>query len=219
MRTPSNRLLIATAGLLLIVGVLWFGGNLYLSGEAQRVEVLTAAIDIPRGRVLTKAMLGTTQVPRGTESAYLRDPKAVLDRMARVDILAGTILLPSMLANSPPPEGRLLPSGMVLISGHLAVAIPLDKVSAAGGALRVGDRVSVYLTNPLTESAEVVLPPLAQHVLVLDLYTSEGTSLLSAPAGRKADIVLLDADAALADLLMEATRQGNVRLVLEGKEE
>jgi len=75
--------------------------------------------------------------------------------------------------------------------------------------------VSVYATSPLTQT-EGIPAPLARHVRVLDLYTREGTSLLTAPAGRAVDVALLEADPLLADLLMEASRQGRLRLVLEG---
>lgn len=218
MRNLSNRLTVATAGLLLVVGLLWFGGNLYLSGEAQRVAVVSASVDIPRGSMITAGMLGTLEVPRGTEDAYLAEAEEAVDQVARVDILAGTALTGRMLSDAPPPPGRVLPAGTVVGPGELAVAVPLDRLSVAGGALRVGDRVTIYATRPITEGAELVLPPLAEHVAVLDLYTPEGTSLLSAPAGRRADVALLAADGDLADLLMEAARQGGLRLVLEGGE-
>ena len=213
MHNVSNRLIVAVALLLLLAGVLWFGGSLYLSEKAQRVEVVAAAVDIPRGTVLTAEMLGAAQVPRGSEGRFLRSPSEAAGQVARTDIPAGTLLLPAMLSTEPPPQGRLLPAGTVLLSGFLAVAVPLEPEDAAGGALRVGDRVSIYATASLTSSG-----PLARHVRILDLYTREGRSLLSAPAGRAADVALLEADPALADLLLEASRQGPLRLVLEGGE-
>ena len=213
MRNVSNRLIVAVALLLLLAGVLWFGGNLYLSEKAQRVEVVAAAVDIPRGTVLTAEMLGAAQVPRGSEGRFLRSPSEAAGQVARTDIPAGTLLLPAMLSTEPPPQGRLLPAGTVLLPAFLAVAVPLEPEDAAGGALRVGDRVSIYATASLTSSG-----PLARHVRILDLYTREGRSLLSAPAGRAADVALLEADPALADLLLEASRQGPLRLVLEGGE-
>jgi Flp pilus assembly protein CpaB len=216
LRSVSNRLIVATAVLLLLAGLLWFGGNLYLSGEAQRVAVIAAAVDIPRGTVLTAAMLGTVEVPRGTEDAYLRQSDAAVGKVARVDALAGTALIPRMLAEEPPSPGRLLQGGTVLAPGMLAVPVALDSLAVAGGALQVGDRVTVYAVAPLTATEQMIPPPLAEHVRVLDLYTPEGVSLLSQPAGRKADVALLEADSELADLLMEASRQGRLRLVLEG---
>lgn len=218
MRSLSNRLIVATALLLLVVGLLWFGGNLYLSREAQRVEVVTAAVDIPRGSVVTTAMLGTAEVPRGAEGEYVLSAGYALGQVAQVDILGGTLLTPRMLADTPVPEGRVLPAGTTIAPGALAIAVPLDRLSAAGGALRVGDRVTVYAAAPFTESLGSLPPPLAEHVRVLDLYTPEGMSLLSAPAGRVADVVLLEADPTLADLLAEAIRQGGTRLVLEGEQ-
>jgi len=216
LRSVSNRLIVATAVLLLIAGLLWFGGNLYLSGEAQRVPVVSAAVDVPRGTVFTTAMLGTVEVPRGTEGTYLCHSDEVVGQVARVDVLAGTALVPRMLAEELPPPGRLLPAGTVLAPGMLAVPVSLDSLAVAGGALKVGDWVTIYAAAPLTATDQVVPPPLAEQVRVLDLYTPEGTSLLSAAAGRKADVALLEADPELADLLMEASRQGRLRLVLEG---
>lgn len=212
----SNRLIVAVALLLLLAGLLWFGGSLYLSGKAQRAEVLAAAVEIPRGTVVTAEMLGTAEVPRGSEDRFLRTPPEALGRVSRVDIPAGTLLLPAMFSSEPPPEGRLLPAGTVISPGYLAVAVVLKPEDAAGGALRVGDRVSIYASAPLTPTA--IPTPLARHVRILDLYTREGRSLLSAPAGRAADVALLEADPALADLLLAASRQGPLRLVLEGGE-
>lgn len=208
--------MVATAMLLLLAGLLWFGGNLYLSGAAQRVAVVAAVVDIPRGSVITAAMLGQAEVPRGTETGYTRSMEEAVGRVARVDILAGTALIPRMLATEPPPSGRLLPSGSVLAPGMLAVALPLDPLAVAGGALQVGDRVTIYAAAPLTATTDITPPPIAEHVRVIDLYTASGVSLLSQPAGRTADVALLEADPSLADLLMEASRQGRLRLVLEG---
>ncbi len=215
MRSLSNRLIVASALLLMLVGVLWFGGNLYLSGKAQRVTVLRAAVDIPCGAVLSEAMLETAEVPRGQEGAYARSVAEVVGKVARVELVAGTPILLRMLADEPPPPGRILPGGNVVAPGRLAVAVPLDPLSAAGGALRVGDRVTLYAMQPLTATAGAV-PPLAEHVRVLDLFSGSGVSLLSAPAGRQADVALLEADPALADRIEEALRRGGVRLVLEG---
>jgi len=216
LRSLSNRLIVAVALLLLLAGLLWFGGNLYLSQKAQRVPVLAAAVDIPRGTVISAEMLGSAEVPRGQEGPFARTPGEATGRVARVDILAGTLLTPRMLADEPPPPGRVLPAGTVLAPGKLAMAVPLDALAVAGGALRVGDQVAIYATAPFSASSGVYPPPLAEHVRVLDLYTPAGASLLSAPAGRRADVALLEVDPALADLLMEATREGAIRLVLEG---
>ncbi|MGB9724630.1 MAG: RcpC/CpaB family pilus assembly protein [Chloroflexia bacterium] len=217
MRSVSNRLLVATAFLLLLAGLLWFGGNLYLSEKAQRVEVVAAVVEIPRGSIITDGMLGRAEVPRGSEARFLQRPEEALGRVARVDILPGTLLTSLMLASEPPPPGRVLPAGTVLSPDYFAIAVPLEPVDAAGGALRVGDRVSIYASTLLTPT-EGIPTPLARHVRILDLYTREGTSLLSAPAGRAAEVALLEADFTLANLLMEASRQGRLRLVLEGGE-
>lgn len=216
LRNLSNRLIVATALLLLLAGLLWFGGNLYLSGQAQRVAVLSAAVDIPEGTVITAEMLALLEVPRGAEGNYLRSLEEATGRVAQVHVLAGTALTARMLAAAPPPPGRLLPSGAVVLPGKVAVAVKVDALDLAGGALRVGDYVAVYPSVILSATTAVAPRPLVEHVRVLDLYTPQGISLLSQPAGRLADVVLLEADPALADLLMEASRQGELRLVLEG---
>ena len=95
LRSVSNRLIVAMAVLLLLAGLLWFGGNLYLSGEAQRVPVVAAVVDIPQGTVFTTAMLGTVEVPRGAEGVYLRHSDEVVGKVARVDVLAGTACCPA----------------------------------------------------------------------------------------------------------------------------
>lgn len=218
MSNTSNRLIVAMAILLLLVGLLWFGSNLYLSGKAQRVAVVAAAVDIPRGSVISETMLGKAEVPRGTEGEFISTAALARDHVARVDILAGTALVPRMLADEPLPPGRILPSGAVIAPGYRAVAVPLDALSVAGGALRAGDLVAVYAAAPLTDSTVLAPPPLAEHVRILDLYSGAGVSLLSAPAGRSADVALLEADPALADLLLEASHHGRLRLVLEGGE-
>lgn len=218
MRNISNRLIVATAILLLLAGLLWFGGNLYLSGQAQRVAVVSAAVDIPEGTVITADMLGSLEVPRGAEGNYLVSAEEAMGRVARVHILAGTALSARMLATTPPPAGRLLPAGTVIFPGKVAVALEVNALDLAGGALRVGDRVSIYPSVVLSPTAATAPRPLVEHVRVLDLYTPQGNSLLSRPAGRQADVVLLEADPALADLLMEASRHGKLRLVLEGGE-
>ena len=52
------------------------------------VPVVAAVVDIPRGTVLTAAMLGIVEVPRGAEGAYVRAADAAVGQVARVDVEA-----------------------------------------------------------------------------------------------------------------------------------
>lgn len=188
----------------------------YTSAQAQRATVIAAAVDIPQGYVITAEMLGTRDLPRGSESGYAQSQGEVLGRVAQVNILAGAPISLRMLSDRPPPAGRLLPSGLAVPPGKVALALPAQALRSVGGALKIGDRVTLLAPQSITTTGEVAslggtidLPQaqavtytvLYSDVLVLDLRNAGGESLVAGEAkGAAASILLALAPQQAADV-------------------
>jgi len=133
---------------------------------AEGTEVIVAAQDIPRGTLITEqggAVMATTwpQDSAVTEVA-LKQASAAYGRIARVDIVRGSPILPKMLAEDAGEMGAAGSDAALSIpAGRVAYALPVARYSAVAWALRPGDRVDVMLSLlmvDLDEEFQTLLP-------------------------------------------------------------
>jgi len=134
-------------GLAVLLGVLAFA---LVQGYTRRVEALhpdvgptvpvtVAAAALPRGTVLSEAMLRTTSVPESyAPPGAIASPVAAAGRVLTTDVAAGEALTATRLA-----APRTGPVAALVPSGLRAVVVPTD---LPGAAIRSGDRVELYAT-------------------------------------------------------------------------
>ncbi len=145
--------------------------------------MLAAATDLPRGAVLTEAVLRVERIPR----AYV--PPGALGQMAEAsgrtlaaDVVAGEVLTRARLATAG-PVASLVPEGLRAMP--VTVALP-------PGAVVAGDRVDVLAVGAGKPFAETVASG-AEILLVLEGRAPEDL-------GATSTVVLLVSPAAAADL-------------------
>ena len=209
-----------------------------LPGAGQTLSVVTTVESIPAGTEITAGMLAITPISvEAVLTGALQDPAEVIGRFTRIPILAGEQLVSGKIVNSA-ADGTGLP--FVIPVGMRAMAIEVDKVVAAGGLIRPGDRVDVFAiqeiraTDPVTRDVERVgtrsviiaqnIEILAVEQELLRVLPSEGNSERdpaitgtlpdqpeAVPAGTVATLALTPAEAAK---ILVALEDGDIRLAV-----
>jgi pilus assembly protein CpaB len=138
------------------------------------VDVIVAARDIPRGTRLSSSDVttlpwpdtvgrptGALEVPLSLDAAGLEQ---VNGRIARVDILQGQPVLDHMLTPGDEPAD-LSQTGsdaaLMIPTGQVAIAFPLNRVSGVAYALRAGDHVDILVSFrfvDVDEDFQTILP-------------------------------------------------------------
>lgn len=207
-------------------------------GTGQTLSIVTATESVPAGTQITAGMLAITLISADAVlTGALADPSEVIGRFTRIPILAGEQMLSSKIVNSA-VEGEGLP--FVIPVGMRAMAISVNKIVAAGGLIRPGDRVDIFAiqdireTNPITRDVDRVGTRsviIAQNIEVLAIEqeilrvlptegnierdpTTTGTLLDQAdadPSGTVATLALTPGDAAN---ILVALQDGEIRLAV-----
>jgi Flp pilus assembly protein CpaB len=125
------------------------------------IKLIVAAHDIRRGTRLAEKdvitmdwpILKDVPAPKNTivvgDTPDLPGLEQVNDRVARVDILAGQLVLTQML--TPPNQPPQLAAGgsdaaLTIPQGMVAIAFPLNRMSSVAYALQIGDHVDVLMS-------------------------------------------------------------------------
>jgi Flp pilus assembly protein CpaB len=105
------------------------------------VKVVILAQPVSRGGVVTQDMITLADIPQisYTQGLFFTDPKDVINKKARLDLLPGTPLTPALLVDN--RQGSVpsfdIPAGMV------AISIPISRLTSVAYALEPGDHVNV----------------------------------------------------------------------------
>ncbi len=122
-------------------------GGAVVPTPIPETEVVVLTQNASRGTKLTEEYLGTVPFPQGNiiPGMFMADQlPSVVDRRARYDLEAGTVLNASMLVdiNETLPLGGSV-AALSIPPGMVAIPIPVDRLSAVAYGLRPGDHVSV----------------------------------------------------------------------------
>lgn len=118
-----------------LLAVLVFFAALSLLRPPQQQPVVTAALDLPAGHVLTEGDLALKPVPADLLPAegVLTDITAAVGQALRVDRTAGDLILTAHLGEKP----------VTLQPDERAVAVQVSDSAGLAGIIRAGDRVGV----------------------------------------------------------------------------
>ncbi len=219
---------------IVVVSVAILAYMAWTSTQAQRRTVLTVALRIEPGTVITPEMLSTMEVPAPLPGSsapfpYLSDAGQVTGRTALVTLLP-SVPLTADAVGEPAPPGRLLPSGKVIAPGYAGLALPTDALRSVGGALRISDTVTILVPTLAPSAAEAPAPGapislrqaqgitytvLFSDVLVVDLRDAAGKSLVAGEATGAAAFLVLQLTPAQA--LEVARYQDVLALAVEAK--
>lgn len=215
---------IAAVGALLLIRGL--GSNRAETAEATAPvigeQVLIAARDIGQGAALTPSDIAIAAFPEQSISpAFVRlsaQPSAQAEYVGAVTRRAFARGEPITANSVVQPEGRGFMAAQ-LPPGFRAVAVEIERQTAAGGFIQPNDRVDVIVTHRVEEGAqrqvrsEVVL----QDVRVLAIGDKTATQTAGeAPEVIEAQVAVLEVSAADARALAMAVELGDVSLALRG---
>ncbi len=195
---------------IIVVSVAILAYMAWTSTQAQRRTVLTVAMRIEAGTVITPEMLATMEVPAplpgsSTPFPYFSDAGQVTGRTALVTLLPSVPLTLDAVGELAPP-GRLLPSGQVIAPGYAGLALPTTALRSVGGALKIGDSVTILIPALAPAASEAPAPGapislrqaqgitytlLYSDVLVVDLRDATGKSMVAGEAMSTATFLVL----------------------------
>ena len=178
----------------------------------ERVNVLTAAQDIPVGTKIESTMVDRQGWPKHLVLEQFiteNDAASVIDTVSRGAFLKGEPLIRSKLANKDDPSflAAMLPEGMRVVT------IQTDAVSGLAGFVFPGDRVDVLFTHEIEAPAAQPIPGTSEtmggdepptrltEVLVSDIKvlavdqksTAAGDKELKAPTTVSVEVTAQDA--------------------------
>jgi len=188
--------------LVVAVAAAWFKAY-WDRGHQELVPLLVVAQDVPAYTVLGPEHLGHRQVPRGAiEPGAIQDPSAVIGRTTALPLFRGEPLRPE----------KLLERDVGLLPGERALGLETDLVRSAGGTIRRGDHVDVYLQLP--SAALPPSAPVASDLVVLEVKSASAQTLTGSDApGAVPAAVVVKATPVQTQALAEASSKGKVILV------
>lgn len=245
--TFSRRNIMVAAIVLIVVALALFGWNAWQQFQAQKVQVVAAAVDIPKGALIAdESWLTWREVNARDAEAdpnVYRNMREVIGMAAVSDIPAGVVVLRPFLAERVEP-GRALGTGQLVGIGKRAVPVEATLLQVIGGELAPGDHVDIYRSELVTMTASdgaepnPASPALAPTVVpmpdgsprldytllfadvkVVGLYDEAGMPILGKAQGRAVTVVFELAAEEDAETLLEAATGGSIRVVLLGYEQ
>jgi Flp pilus assembly protein CpaB len=113
------------------------------------VKVIILAQPVVRGGVVTQEMITLADIPQTsfTQGLFFTDPKDVINKKARLDLLPGTPLTPALLVDN---RSGSVPS-FDIPAGMVAISIPISRLTSVGYALEPGDHVNVMASFLLVD--------------------------------------------------------------------
>jgi Flp pilus assembly protein CpaB len=153
------------------------GGEPTAIPEPVTVNVIVAARDLPRGTRLSRQDVtmvpwplsvarptGALEIPDSPDAAGLEQ---VDGRIAKVDILSGQPVLNQMITPGDQPAGLGQigsDAALVIPSGQVAIAFPLNRLSGVAYAMRAGDHVDILVSFRMVDVDEDFQTILPNHV-------------------------------------------------------
>lgn len=115
-----------------------------ISDDRPMSDVLVAARDVPRGRVILAEDIAVRRMEGAAPPGTFTDRSLITGRVATSDIRASQIIFNGNLSADPASAGiaALVPEG------ERAFAIRVAEEDIVGGFLQAGDRVDVFVTLP-----------------------------------------------------------------------
>lgn len=119
-------------------------------GDANPVEVVVAAVDVPKGTTGEQAIAGglaTKMMPAEFRPASaITTIESVRGKVANLDLPAGTVVVENAFV--PPTQAVVNTNAQLIPEGMVAISIAVDRVRGVAGLIRPGDRVNLIVDDP-----------------------------------------------------------------------
>lgn len=130
-------------GLSAAIGVNQLRDQAAVASTSETVGVVSAAVDVPRGVLLTEDLLKTVEIPKSEiANDAITDANEALERVVVIPLLRGDMIREGKLAAKDAGRGMaaLVPSGM-----RAYTILTPTEASGVGGFILPGNRVDVLL--------------------------------------------------------------------------
>lgn len=153
--------------------------------EIATVDVVAVQGHISRGQKLDPAVLALVKYPRSMFiDSMVTDISLVKDKLAKIDLERGYILVNTMFVDSPEQLAGIGSNASLMVpKGMVAISIPISRLSAVAYAIQRGDHVNVIATMAFVDldiDWQTMLPNRTMGV------TAPGTSESSLTGGTTA---------------------------------
>jgi len=190
-----------------------------LESERNKITVIVAAKDIPRGARISEDMLREIRVNKDKVPPYTATSgTSVLGKVAIAQFQAGE---PIALNKVSAPVSRPRWEGLSakIPPGKRAVTIPVDTITSVAGMARPGDYVDLIGMVPLPASkskeTRMTILPLFQDILILAVEQELQSQPPGKSSGEKSGTnVTLALSPQEANIIAFIQEQGKIRLVL-----
>jgi pilus assembly protein CpaB len=201
--------LITLLGSLVLAAFVAWVGNAWIEMKygtvatpPESVKVLAAAKDLPIGSKIDPTSLKILEFPPGSApEGHLTAPEQILGKRLKEPVYAGEVILSRRLLED--SAANML--SVIITPGKRALAVRVDDIIGVSGFILPGSHVDVIASRD-GQKVHTVL----QDIKVLSVdqaLTAESNAL-------HAKTVSLEVDPRQAEILMEATESGSVRLAL-----
>lgn len=201
--------LIAILGSIILAALVAWLGNTWIERRLSTTEkppemtkVLVAAKDIPIDTKIDVSQIRLVELPTASvPPGHLTSPDQILGKRLKEAVYSGEVILKRRLLE----DSAASVLSVTLSPGKRAVAVRVDDIIGVSGFLVPGSHVDVIAAGR-GQGARTVL----QDIKVLTV----GQVLKAEGGNLRAGSVTLEVDPRQAEILMEATSGGNVRLAL-----
>lgn len=174
-----SRIFIGFICVFVALAIAFIGVPMVQGMISERVPVLTVAMDLERGTLLTADMLTVSEIgviDRPSNAAI--SPEQVVGTFTKYDMLQGDIVVSSKLSRERPLSNPYLYD---LPPGKSAISISVQGLAEGlSGKLKPGDIVSIYAVFNKSDAEEeytAMQPPELTYVKVLAVSNSYGTDI------------------------------------------
>ena len=196
------------AGFVAWIGTAWIERRYGGEPEAPpMVDVHVAAKDIPIDTKIDPTFIRLIQMPPASApEGHISRPDQVIGKRLKEPVYAGDLLLTRRLLD----DNAISILSVTLTPGMRAVAVRVDDIIGVSGFILPGSRVDVIASGG-GKGVRTVL----ENIKVL----SVGQALSAEGGTLRAGSVTMEVDPRQAEILMEATESGSVRLALRSQRE
>lgn len=195
--------------------------------NVEYVDILVAAMDIPRGTRLTPDFMKWKRWPAEALEANLIDiqnqPQALEEfatAVARADLFAGEPIMRQKIVQT----GDRGIMAALLGPGMRAISTRITADTAAGGFIQPGDRVDVVLTTQLPRTMQANMASTQNNYVSNTIFENVPVLAIGQTSNQSPDstayvigsTALLEMSQADAEVLTEAQSRGDISLVLRG---
>ena len=195
--------------------------------NVEYVDILVAAMDVPRGTRLTPDYMQWKRWPAEALEANLIDiqnqPQALEEfatAVARADIFAGEPIMRQKIVQT---DDRGIMAAL-LGPGMRAISTRITADTAAGGFIQPGDRVDVVLTTQLPRTMQTNMATVQNNYVFYTIFENVPVLAIGQTSNQSPDgtayvigsTALLEMSQADSEVLIEAQSRGDISLILRG---